>query len=64
MIHGDGWQMLMVTEEQDHEYYILGAKFRLRTIPEPSEGGGVEGFQFFPSLLFAYRIGIPTVHFV
>ena len=28
MILGDGWQMLMVTEEQDHKYFQNGKKYR------------------------------------
>ena len=28
MTHGDGWQMLMVSEEQDHEYLENGKRYQ------------------------------------
>ena len=35
MILGDGWQMLMVTEEQDHEYLENGKRYQKMSTNRP-----------------------------
>ena len=35
MILGDGWQMLMVTEEQDHEYLENGKRYQKMSENKP-----------------------------